>query len=97
MTWILWQSLFAEVMTAAEQPLWLRLSPEARVRLLIALVSIVILGMLMYLFIRSFGRWIRYYSNQPSGKAEPLRPARVVNPDDWADRPLRSGGSEDDS
>jgi len=89
--------LFAEVVTVAEQPLWLRLPPEARLRLAMALISVVILGMLLYLFIRSFGRWVRYYYSNPSGaSAEPERVSRPIHADDWADRPLRKEGPVDD-
>lgn len=86
---------WGEVVTELERPLWLHLSPQARLRVLIALFSIVALGLLLLLFVRTFGRWVRYYSKafDEEGRAGPS--ATPLRPDDWAERPL-SGGSEPD-
>jgi phosphotransferase system glucose/maltose/N-acetylglucosamine-specific IIC component len=90
---MVWHVLWAEITSAEAQPLWLRLPPEARFRVLLALVTIVILGLLLVLFIRSFGRWVRHYAGD-SGKG-PLPRETTPREDDWADRPLNRGDADD--
>lgn len=76
-------ALVAELATPEKQPLWTRLSPVARLKALVGLVLIVTLGLLLLLFIRSFGRFMRSYSQRPAKKSSAHEPL-----DDWALHPL---------
>jgi hypothetical protein len=70
--------------TQAAQPLWFRLSPEDRVRALLALALILFLGFAFALFAWWAGRWTRRYMNRP-GRTGASHDPHV---DDWARKPL---------
>jgi hypothetical protein len=70
--------------TQAAQPLWFRLSPEDRVRALLALALILFLGFAFALFAWWAGRWTRRYMNRPHRTGGSNAP----HVDDWARKPL---------
>jgi hypothetical protein len=80
----------------AQRPLWLQLSPHSRLRVLLALVTIVVLGLFLLLFVRSFGRWVRYYADALDRRRERHRATTPVRADDWAEHPLRRENEDDD-
>lgn len=83
--------LWAEMATELDRPLWFQLNPQARLRVLIALFSIVALGLLLLLFVRTFGRWVRYYARALDSDGRSRPSATPLRPDDWAERPLSRG------
>jgi hypothetical protein len=74
----------------ARQPLWFRLGPEDRIRVVAALAALVILGFALVGFAWWAARVTRRYMNSPPRSDSASR----VAVDDWADKPLHS---EDDS
>jgi hypothetical protein len=70
---------------AGEEPLLTRLSPAARLRVLLALAALLLLGLAMILVVRTgariarrYGRWQRSASRQSTAPDE----------DDWSRKPL---------
>lgn len=71
----------------AEQPLWVRLSPEDRVRVLAALAALLILGFALIVFAWWAGRYTRRYMAGP--RRGPRASAhRGPSEQDWASKPL---------
>ncbi len=68
----------------AGQPLWLRLEPADRVRVLAALAALVILGFALVAFAWWAARLTRRYMNRPPRYGS-SNPPQV---DDWASKPL---------
>lgn len=70
--------------TEATRPVWFRLTPEDRIRVLLALAILLFLGFAFAAFAWWAGRWTRRYMNRP------LRPSRQqdLHADDWARKPL---------
>lgn len=70
--------------TEATRPVWFRLEPEDRVRVLLALAIVLFLGFAFAAFVWWAGRWTRRYMNRP------VRSNRLREPhaDDWARKPL---------
>src|SRR5690606_30014359 len=75
---------WAEAAQSAERPLLLRLSPLARLHALILLVVILLLGLFLYVFIRSLARWIRLST------ADDRRRPTLPLEDDWVRPPRRN-------
>jgi hypothetical protein len=74
----------AGVLAEAQRPLFLRLEPEDRVRVVAALAALIILGFAMILLASWGARATRRYMNRP------LHGGRGSDPkvDDWARKPL---------
>jgi hypothetical protein len=70
--------------TEATRPIWFHLTPEDRIRVLLALAILLFLGFAFAAFAWWAGRWTRRYMNRP------LRPSRQqdAHGDDWARKPL---------
>lgn len=68
----------------AAQPVWFRLTPEDRVRVLFALAIILFLGFAFAAFAWWAGRWTRRYMNRPIRSSH----LRELQADDWARKPL---------
>ena len=68
----------------AQRPLFLRLEPEDRVRVVAALAALIILGFTMILLVSWGARATRRYMNRPA------HGPRTGGPqvDDWAKKPL---------
>ena len=73
-------ALFAQ----SERPLWFRLEPADRVRVLAALAALVILGFALVGFAWWAARLTRRYMNRPSYTGSSGKP----HADDWASKPL---------
>jgi hypothetical protein len=73
--------------TQAEQPLILRLEPKDRVRVFAALMTVVILGLALILFVWWGARVTRRYMNSAT-QARRRRQTTTVREDDWATKPL---------
>ncbi len=71
----------------AEQPLWVRLAPEDRVRVLAALAALLILGFALIAFVWWAGRYTRRYMADPRREARD-RAQGVPSEQDWARKPL---------
>ncbi len=92
-------TLLVAAIAAAEaaQPVWFRLAPEDRVRVLFALAIVLFLGFAFAAFAWWAGRWTRRYMNRPIRSSH----LRDVQADDWARKPLlpreenEQGESED--
>jgi hypothetical protein len=72
------------VLAQTERPLFLRLEPEDRVRVVAALAGLIILGFAMVLLVSWGARATRRYMNRP------VHSPRSGDPqvDDWAKKPL---------
>ena len=73
--------------TQAEQPLILRLEPKDRVRVFVALMTVVILGLVLIAFVWWGARITRRYMNSAT-LARRQKRATTVREDDWATKPL---------
>ncbi len=71
----------------AEQPLWYRLEPEDRVRVLAALAALLILGFALIAFAWWAGRFTRRYMAGPS-RGSRRESSRRPSEDDWASKRL---------
>ena len=78
------QLLISLIAAASEKPVWFRLDPSDRVRVLAALAVLLILAFGFILFARWGARFTRRYMEGPRRAAKGDRP-RV---DDWAGKPL---------
>ena len=74
------------LLAQADRPLFLRLNPEDRVRVVAALAALIILGFAMILLVSWGARATRRYMNQP------VPGQRTSGPpvDDWARKPLNA-------
>ena len=72
------------LLAQTERPLFLRLEPEDRVRVVAALAALIILGFAMILLVSWGARATRRYMNRP------VRAPGTGDPqvDDWAKKPL---------
>jgi hypothetical protein len=70
----------------AERPLFLRLEPEDRVRVVSALAGLIILGFTMILLVSWGARVTRRYMNRPIHGQHGNAPSA----DDWAKKPLHA-------
>jgi len=75
------------VLAQAEQPFILRLEPRDRVKLLLALASVAVLGFVLILFAWWAARVTRRYINSAS-PADRRKRRTAVKDDDWATKPL---------
>ena len=75
------------VLAQAEQPFILRLEPRDRVKLLLALASVAVLGFVLILFAWWAARITRRYINSAS-PADRRKRRTTVKQDDWATKPL---------
>lgn len=73
--------------TQAEQPLILRLEPKDRVKVLLALTSVIILGLALIAFAWWGARVARRYMNSAT-LARRQRRTTTIRQDDWATKPL---------
>lgn len=73
--------------TQAEQPLIVRLEPKDRVKVLLALASIAILGLILIMFAWWAARATRRYMNSATLARRQRRPT-AIREDDWATKPL---------
>jgi hypothetical protein len=77
------------LLAAAEpvrQPLWLRLDPSDRVRVLAALAALLILGFALIIFAWWAARYTRRYMDVPARSSRDASGRPHV--DDWASKPL---------
>ena len=75
------------VLAQDEQPFILRLDPRDRIKLLLALASVAVLGFVLILFAWWGARITRRYINSPS-PADRRKRLTTVKEDDWATKPL---------
>ena len=79
-------SLVGWLVAQAGRPLFLRLEPEDRVRVVAALAALIMLGFTMILLVSWGARATRRYMNRP------IHGQRTGGPlvDDWAKKPLNA-------
>ena len=73
--------------TQAEQPLIVRLEPKDRVKVLLALASVAVLGLVLIVFAWWAARATRRYMNSATLARQQKRPT-AIREDDWATKPL---------
>ena len=80
------------LLAQTDRPLFLRLEPEDRVRVVAALAALIILGFAMILLVSWGGRATRRYMNRPvHGQRTSGLPV-----DDWAKKPLTADDAWND-
>jgi hypothetical protein len=85
-------ALFGWLVAQSGRPLFLRLAPEDRVRVVSALAALIILGFTMILLVSWGARVTRRYMNRP------IHGQRSGGPlvDDWAKKPLNADDAWND-